>query len=230
MSSDTRADYDAATARAELVEYGRKIDARGLVVGPGGNTSIRAGDVVYIKASGIAMETATEEDYIGVDLRTGDVVDGKLRPSCEIPMHLGCYLAREDVGAVCHTHPPLATAVATTGKTIPAMFPDFVAYLGKAIAWIGYVPPAGPVMARAVTDALPDHNAVLLSNHGLVTVGSNMKEAYYRTLVAEAAAKTYIASLIVGEPRLLTPEEIDGINNMGAEDYRRALLRGELLS
>jgi L-fuculose-phosphate aldolase len=228
MTQRTREPYSTESARADLVKYGRKMAALGLVSGPGGNTSVRVGDVVYLKASGVAMEDAVEDDYIGVNLKSGDVVDGKKKPSCEILMHLGVYLARPEVSAVAHTHAPISTGIASTGRSIPPMFPDYVAMLGSEIALVPYCVPAGTELARLVGGAIRDHVAVLIANHGVVTIGYNLREAYFRTLVVEDAAKTYLAALAAGTPHVFTPKEVDDVNNLGAEDYRRALLRGDI--
>jgi len=228
MAQQSKQVYTPETARADLVLYGRKMAERGLVAGPGGNTSVRVGDVIYMKASGAAMEDAAPEDYIGVSLKTGDVVDGNKKPSCEILMHLGIYLARKDVNAVAHTHAPVPLGIASTGKTIPPMFPDFIGLLGREIAFVPYVIPAGSEMANLVIEALRDHVAALMANHGVVTVGYNMREAYFRTLVVDDAAKAYLAALVAGTPHLFTDKEILAVDHLGAEDYRRALLRGEI--
>ncbi|HID96276.1 MAG TPA: class II aldolase/adducin family protein, partial [Candidatus Latescibacteria bacterium] len=211
----------------ELVEYGRRIAEKGLVVGPGGNTSVRFGDVVYMKASGIAFEEAGETDYIGVDLRTGEVVDGDLKPTAEILMHLGCYRIRDDIGAVVHAHPPVATAVGMQGQTLKPFTPDFVAFVATDVPAIGYVVPGGRELAEAVGRVIKDYNGVLLGNHGLLTVGYNLKEAYYRTLLIEDACKTLIAARCLGRMRFFTPEEVKQVEGLKVEAYRRSLLRGD---
>ena len=218
--------YDAQSARKDLVFYGRKIEEKNLVVGPGGNTSARAGGVIYMKASGTAFEDAGPEDYVGVDLKTGEVVDGSKKPSCEILMHLGCYAVREDVAAVVHTHSPCAVAVASAGVAIPPMFPDFIALLGTEVPTIDYVVPAGKELADRVVAAVKKHNVVLLANHGVVALGGNVREAYFRALAAEAAAQIYLMSKLLGSVPALSAEQVNEVNSLQAEDYRRALLRG----
>jgi len=216
---------DATTARRELLEYGRKIAARGLVVGPGGNTSVRAGDVIYMKASGAAFEDATEKDYIGVDLQTRKVVDGSGKPTCEILMHLACYEVRADVGAVCHTHPPYSLAAASARLRIPPFCPDHVALVGSEIPIVDYVVPAGSELAERVKECVREHNAVLLANHGLVTVGSNMREAYFRNCLVEDVVKSYIFASLIGTPSVLSAEDVARLDSHEAEKYRKDLLR-----
>jgi len=219
----------AETIKAQLVEYGRKIAQRGLVVGPGGNISAREEKVVYMKASGIAFEEANQTDYIGVRLDTGKVVEGHLKPTCEIQMHLGCYLVREDVRAVIHTHPPLANAVAISGETLRAFTPDFAALVGSEVPVVEYIVPGSKELAEAVKQVVKGHNGVLLANHGLLTVGANLKEAYYRTLLIEDACKSMLAAKILGKMQFFTPEQVRQITGLEAERYRRLLLEGKLL-
>jgi len=220
--------YNIATARRDLLSYGRKIADQLLVVGPGGNTSARAGDAVVMKASGCAFEDCCEDDFIPIDLRTGDVIGSTRKPTCEIAMHLGCYLKRPDIRAVIHTHPPIATGLASAGQTVPPMSPDLIALVGAEIPVLPYIVPAGNALAAAVADAIATHDAVLLANHGLLTVGANVREAYFRNLIVEEGAKTWLAARAAGTPYILSPEEVDQVFHLEAEDYRRALLRGDI--
>ncbi len=216
---------DAKTARRHLVEIGRKIADKGLVVGPGGNTSMRVGQVVYIKASGKCFEDAVEEDYVGIDLESGKVVDGDLKPSSEYRFHCGCYQTRPDISAVVHTHPPVSTGLACAGLTVEPITPDYVALLGRKVALGEYVVPTGPELADVVTAGIKDHDALLLKNHGLVTVGRNLKEAYYRNLIVEYSAISVVTGTIMGKIRYLTSDEVAVIDNLQSEKYRRDALK-----
>jgi len=220
--------YDLASARRDLLLYGRKIAEHLLVVGPGGNTSARAGNTIVVKASGCAFEDCTEEDYIPIDLATGEVIGSTRKPTCEIYMHLACLLKRPDAHAVVHTHPPIATGIASAGQTLPPLYPDLIALVGAVIPVLPYIVPSGKALANAVAEVIADHNAVLLSNHGVLTVGSNMREAYFRNLLIEEAAKTWLAARALGGPYILTPEQVHEVYHLEAEDYRRALLRGDI--
>lgn len=218
--------YSEASARKDLVYYGRKIEQKNLVVGPGGNSSARAGDIVYIKASGVAFEDATKDDYIGIDLKTGKVVSSFKKPSCEILMHLGCYSVRDDVAAIVHTHSPYAVAVGSSGQTMPPIFPDFIALLGTQVPRIDYVVPAGKELADRVVGAARKHNVILLANHGVVALGTNVREAYFRALAAEVAAQVFVMSKLIGGGQPLAPEQVREVDELEAEDYRRDLLKG----
>jgi len=211
--------------RKELVEIGKRIAEEKLVIGPGGNSSARLGNIIYMKASGIPFESAKEEHYIGVDLKTGKIVDGKLKPSCEISMHLGCYRVRNDIGAVLHSHGPYSVAYGMLGKELKAFTPDFIAVVKTNIPLVKYVVPSTNVLAEVVKEPIKNHNGVLLANHGLLTVGSNLKEAFYRTLLVEDAIKTIIYARALGvRMRFFTEKEFCEIDNLKAESYRRKLL------
>lgn len=219
---------DADTARRELAAYGVKIAERGLVVGPGGNTSarvVRAGrTTVYVKASGKCFEDGNPADYVGVDPATGAAVDGGLKPTCELAMHLGCYRERPDIGAIIHTHAPYAIGYGLTGKPLKAFTPDMVAVVGAVVPVVPYVIPAGDELAEAVAPRLRKHNAALMRNHGLIAVGKTLREAWYRTLVVEDAIKSLLAARLFGKFRYFTPAQSRAVDNLGAEAYRRKLM------
>lgn len=211
-------------ARQELACYGRLLSERHLVVGAGGNTSVRAGRRLYIKPSGFGFDELEPQDYVGADLETGELVDGDRRPSCEIAVHVACYRQRPDVGAVVHSHPPMAIGLVNAGRELRPITPDFVAYVGRSVAHLPFIVPAGPELGEAVGQVIGGVNAVMMLNHGLVTVGRTLKEAFLRTLILEDAATCLVASYSIGEPRFLTEAEIEAVAGLSAESYRQALL------
>ena len=209
--------------REELVQLGRKIIEKKLVVGAGGNISARFEDVMLISPSGLGFDEITPQDYISVSLETGKTLSHG-RPSSEVVMHWFCYLQRPDIQAVIHTHPPLTIGVIAGGGRIEPMFPDFVAYLGS-LGYVDYTTPCTPDLARAVQDQIKDKNGVLMIGHGVLTVGHNLKEAYHRTELIEESARILLAAKQFGEPRILSPEECQAIRNLDAEKYRMELIR-----
>ena len=214
---------DLRDLKKELVEYGKRIIQRGLVVGPGGNISIRYEDTIYLSPSGFAFDEVTEDLLVGVNLYTEDIVEGNLKPTCEIAMHLGCYRVRPDIRAIIHTHPPLATGVVSAGVKLRPLTAELVALVGS-IPILDYILPSTKELADAVSKAIKDHNAVLMINHGCLTVGANLREAFYRTEIIEDSARLLIAAMTVGKPRFLTPEEEEAIKKLEAENYRKSLL------
>jgi len=212
--------------RKKLSEYGKKIVEKGLVAGPGGNISAREGDFVYLSPSGFFLDEIKEEEWVKVNLKTGEII-GNLRPTCEISMHLGIYMEREDIKAVFHTHPPITVGLISAGVKFKPFFPEFVAILGKSIPLIEYVPPAGEEIRKAVVKEIKKGNVVLLKNHGVVAVGQSLKEAYTRSLIVEESAKSIFVGILSGKIRYFTKKEIKQIENLEAEDYRKTLLKNQ---
>ena len=191
-----------------------------------GNISARGGGVAYISPSGLAFDEIGPGDYIGVEVGTGRVVHGDGKPTSEIAMHLGCYRKREDIAAIVHTHAPWASGVASAGRELRPMFPEFVCDI-EALAHIDYVVPTTDKLAAAVCEVIGGVNAVLMSNHGVLTVGKNLKEAYHRGLVIEDAAKSLVVATVVGKPRFLSEAEVEEICNLPAVRYRRQVAKKE---
>ncbi len=210
--------------RKELCRYGKLIIEKNLAAGPGGNISAREGDFVYLSPSGFALDEIKESQWIKVDLRTGKKY-GKLKPTCEISMHLGCYIARPEIKAVIHTHPPITVGLISASVGLKPFFPDFVAILGREIPLIEYVIPGGEEIRKAVVEQIKKYNAVLLKNHGAVCVGESLKEAFTRAWLVEETARMQFAGMLAGKIRYFTEKEIQGIEQLEAEDYRKALLK-----
>ena len=218
----------ASSLLHDLSRYSTRIVQRGLVVGPGGNTSVRDGELMWISPSGYALDDIDAEEWVPVAIASGEPLRPTPRPSSESAMHLAIYRERPDVNAVVHTHPPITIGVISAGDgEIPFMFPDHVA-LVDTLPCIDYVVPCTPELAAAVIAALrdPSYAGLLMRNHGLITLGSTLKEAYYRSEMVEDAARIYWVARAIGTPRLLTEAEADEIRNLEAERYRQRLLRG----
>jgi L-fuculose-phosphate aldolase len=205
--------------RTELIKYGVKIAQAGLVAGAGGNISARDGDLVWMKPSGFAMDDMTPADLCGMDLATGRQVRGKHKPTSEVNMHLGVYRARPDTQVIFHVHSPWASGVFSSGANLKPMFAEFVCDLGR-VGTIPYVTPTTQALADAITRASRKFDTIFMTNHGLLAQGVNMKQAYYRCLVVEDAAKSMIAAAIVGRPRFLTPGQQKDLMSLGGVKHR----------
>ncbi|MCM8814854.1 MAG: class II aldolase/adducin family protein [Candidatus Omnitrophica bacterium] len=210
--------------KKQLCKYGKLVLEKNLAAGPGGNISARVGDFVYLSPSGFALDEIKENQWVKVDLKTGKQY-GRLKPTCEISMHLGCYIARDDIKAVIHTHPPVTLGLISAGVGLKPFYPDFVAMLGREIPMVEYVIPAGEEIRQAVVEQIKKYNVVLLKNHGAVSVGETLKEAFTRAWMIEESAKMQVVGMIAGKIRYFTENEIKGIENLKAEDYRKALLK-----
>jgi L-fuculose-phosphate aldolase len=196
--------------RDEVARVAKRLIESGLVTGTSGNVSARTpeGDVL-MTPSGIDYEELEPGDVVLVDV-DGEVLEGSLGPSTETPMHTGIYRARADVGAVVHTHSVFATTLACLGWTIPP-----VHYMLTTLSEDGEIPLAPYTtygteeLAGYAAEALGEgRNACLLQNHGTITVGDGPEEAFSRTTVLEEMAEIYYRTRAVGEPVLLSPEQV----------------------
>lgn len=208
-----------ATIRDELIAYGRKIYQAHLVVGAGGNISARDGETIWMKPSGFAMDDMGPEDLCGMDLASGRQICGPHRPTSEVNMHLGIYRVRPDVKVVFHTHSPWACGVVSAGVELRPMFAEFVNDLGRRTA-VPYITPTTQALADAIAEAAREHETIFMANHGAVCLGVNMKQAYYRCLIVEDAAKSMVAAAIVGRPQFLTAEQEADLMALSAPQHR----------
>lgn len=212
--------------REMLTEYGKKLVEKGLVAGPGGNISARDGDYVFLSPSGFFLDEIKESEWVKINLKTGKV-SGDLRPTCETSMHLGIYVEREEIRAVIHTHPPVTVGLISAGIRFKPVFPDYVAMLGREVPVIDYVQPGGEAIRKAVVDRIKKCNVVLLKNHGAVCIGETLKEAFARSVLMEETAKTVFVGKVAGNLKCLSLREVEEVENMEAEDYRKALLKSD---
>ncbi|MEK4426894.1 class II aldolase/adducin family protein [Solibacillus sp. FSL K6-1523] len=207
----------------ELTKYAHKLVDQGLVVGAGGNLSMRDGDDMYISPSGFDLKEIEPHQWVKVNITTGEVA-GDLRPSSEVLMHLECFRKSDEIQAVLHAHPTYSVGVSSAGKDIPALFPDFPAMV-KSVGYIDYVIPTTNVLAEKVAELVGKHEVMIMRNHGVLTLGKTMKEAYFFMQLTEESAKVYTISSIFGGPRVLTDEECVELRNLSAERYRSKLLK-----
>ena len=212
-----------ASPREDLVRYGVKIVQAGLVAGAGGNISAREGDIIWMKPSGFAMYEMTPDDMCGMDIKTGKQTKGKNKPTSEVNMHLAIYRQRPDVMAVFHTHSAWASGVISSGVELQPMFAEFVNDLGR-VTTVPYVTPTTQRLADVMGEAAKDHDTIFMVNHGVLAVGSNPKQALYRVLVVEDAAKSMVAAAVVGKPRFFTKAQCEEILSLDAVKHRTKMM------
>ncbi|RFU61801.1 class II aldolase/adducin family protein [Peribacillus glennii] len=207
----------------DLRIYADKIVTSGLVVGAGGNLSMREGNIMYISPSGFDLQEIEDSQWVRVDIDTGEVLDD-LKPSSEVLMHLECFRKRPDITAVMHAHPSYSVGVSSAGCSIPSMFPDFPAMV-RNVSYLDYLIPTTDVLANAVAEVIADTDVIVMRNHGVLTVGKTMKEAYFFMQIIEESAKVFTIASTVGVPRILTEEECQDLRDLSSEKYRQKLLK-----
>lgn len=189
--------------REEIVRFGGKLLTARLTSGTGGNLSIfsRAAGLIAISPSGIEYDEMKPEDVPVVDAG-GVVVEGIRKPSSELGFHLALYRTRPDIRAVVHTHSVYATTMACLNWELPAVH-YLVAFSGHKVPLAPYATFGSEDLAANVAAAIGDHNAVLLANHGLATVGPNLATAFAVAEEIELVAQIYYQAKSIGEPVIL---------------------------
>ncbi|MFI1940326.1 class II aldolase/adducin family protein [Streptomyces purpureus] len=192
----------------ELVATARRTVTDGLVVGTSGNVSVRVGDLVLVTPSAVPYDRLTEEDLLAVGL-DGRPVRGTLPPTSELPMHLAVY-RNTSAAAVVHTHAVHATAVSTLVTELPAVH-YMTGALGGPVRVAPYALYGTEELAGHVLDALDGRTGCLLRNHGTLTYGDTLTQAYDRTAQLEWMCHVWLtASTLPGRtPSLLTPAQLD---------------------
>ncbi|MER5198001.1 class II aldolase/adducin family protein [Streptomyces sp. NPDC002755] len=198
---------EEARAWEALVTAARRTVTDGLVVGTSGNVSVRVGDTVLVTPSGVPYERLTPDDVTGVDL-AGRQVLGTLRPTSELPMHLAVYRTT-DAGAVVHTHAVHATAVSTLVTELPRVH-YMAGALGGPVRVAAYATYGTEELAENMLRALVDRSGCLLQNHGTLTHGATLDQAYDRTAQLEWMCRLWLtASSVPGlKPALLTEGQV----------------------
>ncbi|MFB9892511.1 class II aldolase/adducin family protein [Planobispora takensis] len=194
--------------RRLLCAYGRRAADTGLVVGTAGNLSIRSGDLVAVTPGGVPLDRLEPAACPVVDVE-GHLVEGGLQPSSETPMHLAIYTTT-GAQAVVHTHSTFATVVATTMDELPPIHYNAL-LLGGTVRVADYATYGTPELAASVRAALKDRQAALLANHGGVTIGADIDKAFEATRLLEWLCEVYVRAKAVGEPRVLTDQQLAAV-------------------
>jgi L-fuculose-phosphate aldolase len=195
--------------RSEIVEVGRRLYAKGLIAGNEGNVSVRDGDRLYVTPGGACKGFLAPADVVTTDLEGHPESGG--HASSEILMHVAVYRTRPDVGAVVHAHPPVATGFAVAAIALDRPV------LAEPVVTLGPVPivpfgtPSTPELAERVAAAIPSAHALLLANHGALTVGENLWRAWERMETLEQFARIALVARLLGSPHELSSEAVSAL-------------------
>ncbi len=200
---------DTQQLREELVEVGRRVYNRGYAAANDGNMSARLDDgTVLITPTRTSKGFMKTGDLIIIDME-GRLVEGDKKPSSESDFHLKIYRDRPDVMSVCHAHPPYATGFAVAGIPLDRMvLPEVIIRLG-VVPIVGYGTPGHSDLYYQISKQLKDHDAFLLANHGALTVGYSVMDAYDKMETLEQAAMIQFVAMQLGKVNTLGKEEVD---------------------
>ncbi len=197
--------------RKEIIEICRLIYTRGLVTATDGNISARIGEnEILITPSGKNKGMVEVQDLVVIDLQ-GKKISGIMQPSGEYRIHTMIYQQRPDINAVVHAHPPYATAFSVAGISLmQCVLPEIILTIG-AVPLAEYATLYTEELASSIEKYIKDYNAVLLKNHGVVTIGNDLLCAYHRMEKVEHMAKIIYLARTLGNIDVLTKEQIDSL-------------------
>jgi len=201
---------DLSELRREVLWANKMLPASGLVTMHSGNASglDRASGRLLIKPSGVDYDTLQPEDLVEVDLKTGEVVGSRLRPSVDLPHHLFLYRNMPGVCGIIHTHSNYATAWAAVGRPIPVCLTAIADQFGAEIPCTPYVDNEGDHIGQAILKHRNRAPAILLGHHGVFAWGTTVRDALKVAVMTEDVAKTAHLAALLGQPRELPPEEV----------------------
>lgn len=170
-------DYEA---KKQIIEIGKRMYDKGFVASNDGNISCKVGpNIIWTTPTGVSKGFMTPDMLVKMNF-DGKVLMGKLKPSSEVKMHLRVYNENPDVMAVTHAHPPVATSFAIAGISLDrAILPEAVVNLGS-VPIAHYATPGSQDVPDSIAPYCKSHNAVLLANHGALSWGKDLTEAYHR--------------------------------------------------
>ncbi len=196
--------------RRQVVTVCRRLYERGLIAGTDGNVSVRTGQgTMLITPAGIGKVDVSDDDLVEVawdGARSGR--EAVARASTEQAMHVRLYRRRDDVGAIVHAHPPIATAFAAAGEPLPTnVLPEMIYQLGN-IAYVPFVVPGSEAVAYAMEPYISEHDVFLFANHGATTVGASLAVAHQRMESLEHGAQIVWAARALGGARPLPADAV----------------------
>ncbi len=202
------------TVRQTIVDIGRRLDQRGLISGTDGNISVRLDDDrIMITPSGLPKGRLAPDDQVIVD-QNGKHLQGNRKASSEMLMHLFVYRERPDIMACVHSHAPYATAFAVTGIPLAQdILPEVVVFVG-GIPLTDYAPPGTDAVPKALAPHIEHNNAFLLRNHGLLTIGRSLDEAYHRHETVEHFARIVHLARQLGSVDSIPTEDFQRLEKM----------------
>jgi len=192
----------------KLVEIAKRLYDKNMNAALGGNVSIRRGGEIAITPAGINKGFMTDDDVVVVDIE-GNKLRGNGTPSSEGKMHYEIYKGRPDVNAIIHAHPRFAVGFALAHREIPDdILPEATILLGR-VPCLPYETPSTIDLAREVAQGLVHHNAAFMANHGAITVGADLEEAYNRMELLEQTCMSVVYATILGGVHHISSAEME---------------------
>ncbi len=195
--------------RRQIVDIGRRLYEQGLIVAGEGNISARLGDgSILVTPAGLCKGRMSPADLIVVN-PAGQKLRGSWMPSTELKMHLTALAKRPDAGACVHAHPPYATAFAVAGMPLDShVLPEVVTTV-RSVPMAAYATPSTAAVGESISGLLENSDAILLKNHGVLTVGKDLESAFRHMETVERFAHIVWLARALGRVDTLPPDEVE---------------------
>lgn len=199
--------------KEELIKYGKLSGQKNFTPGISGNMSARFGDKILITTSGSANEYLEDDELVLIDF-DGNLVEGSKKPSSEKMLHVEYYRQRPDINYILHMHSPYLSTFAACKKALDEpIMPENIFYFGK-IPLAEYGLPGSNDLVEKTAKYFKDYNVILMANHGMISAGKTIKEAYLNLELAESYAQVVLQTKLLGGAVMLSEKEVEEINSL----------------
>ncbi len=212
-----------AQIRKQICDYGQKMYDKGFVAANDGNISAKISDeIIIVTPTGVSKGGMTPDSLIKMSL-DGKVLGGRGKPSSEVKMHIEVYRQDPAIMGVCHAHPPVSTAFAVARRPLDRPILSEAIYTLGVVPVAEYATPGTVEVPQSISPYVKGYNAVLLANHGLLTWGNNLEQAFFRMESAEHYANILYHLDKIGNPQEL---ECDRVEEIVAVRERNGIMTG----
>jgi len=197
--------------KLDIVQIGKMMYERRFIVAGDGNISVRiADDMILATPTALCKGMLSPDQIVKLDL-TGNVLEGEYQPSSEIKMHITAYETRPDINAVVHAHPPISTGFAVAGIPLDQLIlAEMVVNFG-AIPIAPYHSPSTAELAGEVAEKVKCYDAVLMANHGVMTIGPDVYTAYHRLEMVEQFALISLVAHVLGKMNTFSQQQLQDL-------------------
>jgi L-fuculose-phosphate aldolase len=198
--------------KLDIVQIGKMMYERRFIVAADGNISVRLGDnTILATPTALCKGMLAPDQIVKLDL-AGNLLEGEYQASSEIKMHLAAYQTRPDIHAVVHAHPPISTGFAVAGIPLDQLIlAEMVVNFG-AIPLAPYCLPSTKELAETIAEKVRCYDAVLMANHGVMTIGPDLYTAYHRLEMVEQFAIVSMVAHILGKVNTFTPQQLQELS------------------
>lgn len=196
--------------KRELIDGAIKLIKYGIIKMSAGNLSVRCGDnseLIIVTPSGMDYEEVKEKDLILLNMDK-EIIEGSGKPSYDMDALIYIYKNMPEVNAIIHTHQVFATSVGLISNKLPGITTTLANAVGGEVTVAPFSSAADIEMGKKTVDFINNKKAIILKNHGVITIGKSIKEALYAAVYLEEAARIFCITKAIGDPDILSDDEI----------------------